>query len=129
MERSKFTKGLVILAVSLASGGFLLSSLLGLFDLARSPVPAKNPASSQHAQVEAQENGFLEVLKKEPKNPTALQGMETVVRYYLQTGNKPKTIQALEKLIAAAPQSKNSKEYTKLLAELKSPASPSPQAK
>jgi hypothetical protein len=129
MERSKFTKMLVISAVSLATGGFLLSSLLGVFDLARSPAPVKNAASSQNAQVAAKENGFLEVLKKEPKNLTALQGMETVVRYYLQTGDKPKTIQALEKLIAAAPQSKNVKEYTKLLTELKNPPSPSPSAK
>jgi hypothetical protein len=129
MERSKFTKMLVVSAVSLATGGFLLSSLLGLVDLARSPAPVKNAPSSQNAQVAAKENGFLEVLKKEPKNPTALQGMETVVRYYLQTGDKPKTIQALEKLIAVAPQSKNVKDYTKLLTELKNPASPSPSAK
>jgi hypothetical protein len=114
MERSKFTKILVVSAVSLATGGFLLSSLLGLVDLARSPAPVKNAPSSQ---------------KKEPKNPTALQGMETVVRYYLQTGDKPKTIQALEKLLAAAPQAKNAQEYTKLLKELKNPASPSPSAK
>ncbi len=129
MERSKFTKILVVSAVSLATVGFLLSSLLGLVDLARSPAPVKNAASSQNAQVAAKENGFLEVLKKEPKNPTALQGMETVVRYYLQTGDQPKTIQALEKLIAAAPQAKNAQEYTKLLKELKNPASPSPSAK
>jgi hypothetical protein len=129
MERSKFTKMLVVSAVSLATGGFLLSSLLGLVDLARSPAPVKNAASSQNAQVAAKENGFLEVLKKEPKNPTALQGMETVVRYYLQTGDKPKTIQALEKLLAAAPEAKNAKEYTKLLTELKNAPSPSPKAK
>jgi hypothetical protein len=128
MERSK-SKRIVMIAVALAGGGFLLSSLVGLVELARSPAPVKIVASSQNAQVEAKENGFLEVLKKEPKNSTAIQGMENVVRYYLQTGNKPKTIQALEKLIAAAPQSANSKDYSQLLTNLKNPPAPSPQNK
>jgi hypothetical protein len=128
MERSK-SKKIVMVAVALAGGGFLLSSLVGLVELARSPAPVKIVASSQNAQVEAKENGFLEVLKKEPKNSTAIQGMENVVRYYLQTGNKPKTIQALEKLIAAAPQSANSKDYNQLLTNLKNPPAPSPATK
>jgi hypothetical protein len=128
MERSKTTKRIVLMAVSLATGGVIITSLLGVWNLAQSPPPAvKASLSSQNAQVEAQANGFLEVLKKEPKNSTAITGMEGVVKYYLQTSNKPKSIESLEKLIAAAPQAERAKDYAQVLADIKK--APDPETK
>jgi hypothetical protein len=128
MERSKFTKKIVLVATIVAGMGFLLSSLVGLWNLVQTPAPMRTSISSQNAQIETQANGYLEVLQKEPKNATAIQGLENVVRYYVQTGNKSKTIQYLEKLVVAAPEAKNVAEYKKSLAELKSPSSPAPKA-
>lgn len=119
MEGSKTTRKIVLMAVSLAAGGVIISSLLGVWNLAQSPPPVKVSLSSQNAQVAAQENGFLAVLKKEPKNSTAITGMEGVVRYYLQTNNQQKSIESLEKLIAAAPQAARAKEYAQVLVEMK----------
>jgi hypothetical protein len=129
MERSKFTKKIVLVATIVAGTGFLLSSLVGLWNLVQAPAPMRASISSQNAQVETQANGYLQVLQKEPKNATAIQGLENVVRYYVQTGNKSKTIQYLEKLVVAAPEAKNVAEYKKSLTELKSPTPPSPKAK
>ena len=128
MERSKTTKKIVLMAVSLATGGMILTSLFTVWDLAKpQPTAIKASSSSQDAQVAAKENGFLEVLKKEPKNFTAISGMEEVVKYYLQTSNKQKSIESLEKLIAAAPQAERAKEYAQVLAEIKK--APAPGAK
>jgi hypothetical protein len=127
MERSKITRKIVLMAVSLATGGIIITSLLGVWNLAQSPLPVKASFSSQDAQIAAKENEFLTVLKKEPKNPQAIEGMEQVVEYYGRTGNKPKTIESLEKLLAAAPQAKRAKEYTKFLDAIKK--DPTPGAK
>jgi hypothetical protein len=53
--------------------------------------------------------------------------MEQVVEYYGRTGNKQKTVESLEKLLAAAPQAKRVQEYTKVLDAIKK--SPDPQKK
>jgi hypothetical protein len=118
MDRSE-TKRLVVVAVGLASVGVLLSSLLGVWNLAVTPAPVQNPVSSQDAQVTAQENGFLMVLKDEPKNSNAILGLEQVVLYHLQKKDTKKAIQSLEKLIAAAPKAPSLDTYKKKLADLK----------
>jgi hypothetical protein len=122
MERSTITKKVVLMAVSLAAGGVIITSLLGTLNLAQSPLPVKASSSSQDAQIAAKEHEFLAVLKKEPKNLPAITGMEQVVEYYGLTGNKPKTIESLEKLLAAAPQAVRAKEYAKVLETIKNPA-------
>ncbi len=125
MERSKATKKIVLMAVSLATGGVIISSLLGTWNLAQSPpAPAKASFSSQDAQVVAKENEFLAVLKKNPKDPKAIEGMEQVVEYYGYTGNKQKTVESLEKLLAAAPEAKRTKEYVKVLDAIKKSQAP-----
>jgi hypothetical protein len=131
MERSKTTRRVVLMAVSLGTGGMILTSLFGVLDLVKSPTPTqvKAPASSQNAQVEAQENGYLAVLKKEPKNTTAIGGMEKVVQYYMQTGNEPKIVASLEKLIAAAPQAERVQEYKKVLDTIKKAPAPAKKEK
>jgi hypothetical protein len=128
MERSKTTKKIVLMAVSLATGGMILTSLLGVLNLAQSPSPiVKASSSSQDAQVAAKENEFLAVLKKNPKDPKAIEGMEQVVEYYGYTGNKQKITESLEKFIAAAPEAKKVKEYAKVLDAIKK--SPDPKTK
>lgn len=130
MEGSKITRKIVLMAVSLATGGIIISSLLGVWNLSQSPLPpVKASLSSQNAQVEAQENGFLAVLKQEPKNATAISGMEGVVKYYLQTSNQQKSIESLEKLIAAAPQAARAKEYAQVLVEMKKAPAPDTKKK
>jgi hypothetical protein len=128
MDRAK-TKILVIIAVGLASTGFLISGLVGVWNLATTPAPAQKPASSQDAQVTAQENGLLAVLKDEPKNVSAIQGMEQVVIYHLQKKDNKKAIQSLEKLIVAAPAAKGLEAYKQKLAELKEGKQPSATSK
>jgi hypothetical protein len=128
MERSKTTKKIVLMAVSLATGGMILTSLFTVWDLAKPlPTAVKASSSSQDAQVAAKENEFLAVLKKDPKDPKAIEGMEQVAEYYGRTGNKQKTVESLEKLLAAAPQAKRAKEYAKVLDAIKK--SPAPGAK
>jgi hypothetical protein len=128
MEGSKTTKKIVLMAVSLGTGGMIIASLSPVWDLAKSPPPpTKTSSSSQDAQVAAKENEFLAVLKKNPKDPKAIEGMEQVVEYYGHTGNKQKTVESLEKLLAAAPEAKRTKEYTKVLDAIKK--SPAPGTK
>jgi hypothetical protein len=124
MDRAK-TKGLVVFAVGLASTGFLISGLIGVWNLATAPAPAQKPASSQDAQVTAQENGLLAVLKDEPKNVSAIKGMEEVVIYHLQKKDNKKAAQSLEKLIAAAPSAQGIDAYKKKLTQLTQNSQPS----
>lgn len=92
MESSNIKKKIVLMAVSLATGGLIISSLLGVLELAKSPPPpVKASLSSQNAQIAAQENGFLAVLKKEPKNSTAITGMEAGLFHSKQRLEKIKT--------------------------------------
>ena len=78
MENSKksiWTKVFII-----GSGiAFLGSSLLGLTNMISGsldkPVPSENAAQSQNAQLQAEEKGFVTVLKREPNNQTALRGL------------------------------------------------------
>jgi hypothetical protein len=127
MDRSQ-TKGVVLVAVGLAAVGLLFSSLLGVWNLATAPAPVQKSTSSQDAQITAQENGLLAVLKDEPKNVSAIQGMEQVVVYYLQRNDNKKAMQSLEKLIAAAPSAKGMDVYKKKLTELKQNSQPSASA-
>ncbi len=125
MEGSKITRKIVLMAVSLGTGGMIIASLSPVWDLAKSPPPppAKTSSSFQDAQVAVKENEFLAALKKNPQDPQAIEGMEKVVEYYGYTGNKQKTVESLEKLLAAAPAAKKNKEYAKVLDAIKkSPA-------
>ncbi len=120
MEKSKLTKVFV-----LASGmAFLTSSVLGLSGLMGSsiskPAAKENAAQSQNAQLKAEEKGFLAVLKREPKNQTALRGL---VEIRMRTGDAPGTKSALEQLVKLNPANQQYKEFltalNKQLAETK----------
>jgi predicted Zn-dependent protease len=108
MATSKLTKVFV-----LASGmAFLSSSVLGLSGLIgkslNQPAPSENAAQSQNAQLKAEEKGFLAVLKREPKNQTALRGL---VEIRMRTGDAPGTKAALEQLVKLNPTNQQYKEF------------------
>jgi cytochrome c-type biogenesis protein CcmH/NrfG len=108
MATSKLTKA-VVLAAGMA---FLSSSVLGLSGLVGSslnkPVVSKNAAQSQNAQFQAEEKGFLAVLKREPNNQTALRGL---VEIRMRTGDAPGTKAALEQLVKLNPTNQQYKEF------------------
>jgi cytochrome c-type biogenesis protein CcmH/NrfG len=108
MATSKLTKAFV-----LASGmAFLSSSILGLGGLVGSsfnkPVATENTAQSQNAQFNAEEKGFLAVLKREPNNQTALKGL---VEIRMRTGDAPGTKAALEQLVKLNPTNQQYKDF------------------
>jgi hypothetical protein len=108
MEKSKLTKVLVI-----GSGiAFLASSGMGLISLIgrsfEQPANSENAAQSQSAQLQAEEKGFLGVLKREPNNQTALEGL---VKIRMQKGDVNGTKAALEQLIKLNPANQGYKEF------------------
>jgi predicted Zn-dependent protease len=108
VEKSKLTKVLV-----LASGmAFLCSSVLGLSGLfgksLNKTAASENAAQYQNAQLKSQEKGFLTVLKREPKNQTALRGL---VEIRMRTGDAPGTKAALEQLVKLNPTNQQYKEF------------------
>ena len=110
MATSKLTKVFV-----LASGmAFLTTSVLGVSGLIGSslnqPTAKQNTAQSQNAQLQAQEKGFLAVLKREPNNPTALQGTIEIWRMRIQKGDAQGVKTTIEGLVKANPKSKQYKE-------------------
>jgi hypothetical protein len=115
MATSKLTKVFV-----LASGmAFLTTSVLGVSGLISSslnqPTAKENTAQSQNAQLQAQEKGFLAVLKREPNNPTALQGTIEIWRMRIQQGDAQGVKTTIEGLVKANPKSK---QYKELLAAI-----------
>jgi cytochrome c-type biogenesis protein CcmH/NrfG len=112
MEKSKFTK-VVVLGSGMA---FLASSVLGIGGLIGKsldkPQTKENVAQSQNAQLQAEERGFLTVLKREPNNQTALRGL---VEIRMRTGDASGTKAALEQLVKLNPTNKQYKEFLTVL--------------
>jgi cytochrome c-type biogenesis protein CcmH/NrfG len=107
MDRSKFNK-IAIIVMGLA---FLGSSLVGLGGMIATsfnqPAPQESAAQSQNSQLKTQEQGFMTVLRREPKNQTALRGL---VETRMQLGDIPGTRSALKQLIELNPKDKRYKE-------------------
>jgi cytochrome c-type biogenesis protein CcmH/NrfG len=108
MQKNKFTKVFII-----GSGiAFLGSSLLGLGSMINrsidQPAQSENASQSQNAQLQAEEKGFVTVLKREPNNQTALRGL---VQIRLRQGDAPGTRAALEQLVKLNPTNKEYKEF------------------
>lgn len=108
MEKSMLTKILV-----LASGGaFLASSVMGLSSLIGSsldrPAADENATQSQNAQLQAEEKGFVAVLKREPNNQTALRGL---VEIRMQRGDIAGARDALAQLAKLNPKDPQYKEF------------------
>ena len=116
MERSKQIQK-IVLALSMLS--FFGTSLFGLgkvfkgvFDKESQPT---QPAAEQSATplLQKQEQGYEAVLKREPNNPTALEGLATI---RLQQNNIKGAIEPLETLVKLYP---DGQDYKQLLTQLK----------
>ncbi len=110
MERSKLSKVLILLS----GVAFLGSSVAGIGGLIASslnqPAAESKAAQSQDAQLQAQEKGFLGVLKREPNNPTALRGAIEIWRIRINQGDAQGVKKTIEGLVKANPQNKQYKE-------------------
>ena len=108
MQKNKFTKVFVIVSgiAFLASSGMGISSMIG--ESIDRPAQNQNTAQSQNAQLQAEEKGFLTVLKREPNNQTALRGL---IEIRMQRGDAPGTKAALEQLVKLNPTNKEYKEF------------------
>jgi predicted Zn-dependent protease len=112
MDNKKITKVVVLLS----GVAFLGSSVAGIGGLIASslqkPAAKENIASSQDAQLQAQEKGFLGVLKREPNNPTALKGAIEIWRLRIDKGDAKGVKTTIEGLVKSNP---NNKIYKELL--------------
>jgi cytochrome c-type biogenesis protein CcmH/NrfG len=107
MQQNKFTKIFILMA----GMAFLSSSILGISGMmsqSNQPTANENAAQSQNAQLQAEEKGFVTVLKREPNNQTALRGL---VQVRLRQGDAPGTKAALEQLVKLNPTNKEYKEF------------------
>jgi hypothetical protein len=110
MERSKLSKVLILLS----GVAFLGSSVAGIGGLIASsinqPAASSNAAQSQNAQLQAQEKGFLTVLKREPNNQTELRGAIEIWQMRIQQGDAKGVKTSIEGLVKANPQNKQYKQ-------------------
>ncbi len=75
--------------------------------------PVESPMQLQQAQLQLQEREYEVVLKQEPENQVALQGL---VEIRLQMKNEKGAVKPLEKLVQLNP---SQQEYKTLLAQVK----------
>jgi hypothetical protein len=110
MDNKKITKVVVLLS----GVAFLGSSVAGIGGLIASslkqPAAKENIAHSQDAQLQAQEKGFLGVLKREPNNPTALKGAIEIWRLRIDKGDAKGVKTTIEGLVKSDPKNKTYKE-------------------
>ncbi len=110
MDNKKITKVVVLLS----GVAFLGSSVSGIGGLIASslqkPAATENIASSQDAQLQAQEKGFLGVLKREPNNPTAIRGAIEIWRLRIDKGDAKGVKTTIEGLVKSDPKNKTYKE-------------------
>jgi cytochrome c-type biogenesis protein CcmH/NrfG len=113
VEKKKILTKVFVIGSGMA---FLASSLLGIGGLIGSsfnqPAKNENAAQSQNAQLKAEENGFVAVLKREPNNQTALRGL---IEIRMRTGDAPGTKAALEQLVKLNPTNQQYKEFLTVL--------------
>jgi hypothetical protein len=114
MEQSKSKKAQKVVVI-ISGIAFLGSSIAGVGGLIASslqePAAKENVAQSQNAQLNAQEKGFLAVLQREPKNPTAIRGLSEIVNLRMQQGDVPGTRATVEQLVKIDPTNKQYKEF------------------
>lgn len=95
---------------------FLASSLSGLANLISQsmskPVSSESAAQSQEAELGAAEKGFRGVLKREPKNETAIRGILEIIKLRMQQGDFTGAKVLIEDLVKINP---TNKEYQGLL--------------
>jgi cytochrome c-type biogenesis protein CcmH/NrfG len=108
----------ILIIVSLVSFvGSTAYGFAGMFQKSVTPTPKEDTkiteVKSKDAQLQAQVKGYELVLKREPKNQVALQGL---VQTQLQMNNFKGAVEPLEKLVKLNPERPD---YKALLAEIK----------
>ncbi|MEG3989214.1 tetratricopeptide repeat protein [Microcoleus sp. S28C3] len=114
MQRSKRIQQILVL-VSMVS--FAGSTVFGLGKLFSRPPAQQQPANvavAQESELAAKERGYELVLKREPENQTALEGL---VNVRLEMKNGKGAIEPLEKLVKLNP---DRADYKALLGQAKS---------
>lgn len=114
MQRSKRIQQIFVILSMVSFAG---STVFGLGKLFTSPPAQQQPVNavaSQAAELAAKERGYELVLKREPGNQTALEGLMNV---RLQMNNGKGAIEPLEKLVKLHPERAD---YQGLLRQLQS---------
>ena len=115
LNRHRWVMNLVVSVSLLALAGFSLFPLvnLALDGGAVTATEANNLSAAQMSQIQAQAQGYTQVLQKEPENQVALKGL---LNARLQLGDIKGSLLPLEKIAALNPQNSD---YTVLLAQTK----------
>lgn len=115
LNRHRWVINLVVAVSLLALTGFSLFPLFNLvFDGgAAVATEANNLSPAQNSQIQAQAQGYTQVLQREPENQVALKGL---LNARLQLGDIKGSLLPLEKIAALNPQIAD---YTVLLAQTK----------
>ena len=116
MERSKQIQRVIMVISTLAFFGGSIAGLGKVFKGAFEKKPEATQTTEQQsasALLQKQEKGYETVLKREPNNPTALEGLLNV---RLQQNNIPGAIEPREKLVKLYP---DRQDYRNSLTELK----------
>ncbi|PSB03430.1 tetratricopeptide repeat protein [Merismopedia glauca] len=121
MSQTSSRKPLQKILVLVTGFAFIASSIFGVVSMFNQSQPdpqqTQNAQSSQITQLKQQQQGFESVLKREPNNETALQG---VAQIKLELNDYKGAIPYLEKLVKLNP---NKPSYQALLARVKQEAS------
>lgn len=122
-KRGRWLINLVMILGLVAFVGFSMIPLLGAVFEDKQPVaqetatptqtPSPSPASGKQAELQAKEKGYVEFLRDEPNNPTALKRLYEV---RIQLGDLKGAIEPLEKLAKLNPEETD---YKVLLAQAK----------
>lgn len=115
MNREKLTKTVTLLSLVFFIGS-MGASFIGLFNGGQTKSAQTSSATDPKAQLKLQEEGYLTVLKREPKNQTALQGL---VDIRLASNDFKGAVQPLETLAELQP---NDETLKTLLTQVKSKA-------
>jgi tetratricopeptide (TPR) repeat protein len=115
LNRRRWVMNLIVSVSLLALAGFSLFPLvnLALDSGAATATEANNLSAAQTSQIQAEAQGYTQVLQKEPDNQVALKGL---LNARLQLGDIKGSLLPLEKIAALNPQVPD---YTVLLAQTK----------
>jgi tetratricopeptide (TPR) repeat protein len=115
LNRRRWVMNLIVSVSLLALAGFSLLPLvnLALDSGAATATETNNLSAAQTSQLQAEAQGYTQVLQKEPENQVALKGL---LNARLQLGDIKGSLMPLEKIAALNPQIPN---YTVLLAQTK----------
>jgi hypothetical protein len=118
MDRPKLLKIMTLGMSAVMFSPMLIMGLGNLLPQSEPPVRKESAPVSQDAQIAANENGYLDILQKEPNNPTAIGELERIAATYAANQKLPQAIGTYQKLVKAAPKSPQVKLYQQRIADL-----------